>query len=520
MPRRPHPWIALLAAATLLPAGIAGCAAPDARTGAAAAQPLAPPGRASTPYTHALACLNQQLRVREITLTQPQRTRLGAGTMPDATGKVSPGLRDMVTHAMFEATHDTNVFITAEALSLAALPGGVSGPGLPPPGALITPQPMPNDPSALQVYGALTQADRDVQGEDVKAGIGTTKDVFGISKNADIANVGLDLHLARVDSGVLLQSVANQMTVRNISRGANADFNIDGVGLSFEYSFSEREGVHQAVRTLVELTVLELLGRAAQVPYWQCLHLNRGNPQVLKQIAEWYRGMDAAELDSFVRARMRTLGYNVPNAPGSMAAVLSLFQTDQNLAPSGQPTFETFAALVDDQLAAAAPGPLPDKLPPPAPSGPRRIRLNVTELAIAEPLLQLSIQPDRASRVVCYYRDDEGATWRLLPNRHQPEQQVAADAPLLVPGHLLGPPVVQPHRMTPDVGFLCAAGERDWSTALPAEMWGTDLQRLPGVTFAGLRETLARVGGPDVGVVETTDGHNAGLWTRIEQLPQ
>jgi hypothetical protein len=512
-PRR-HPLAIALGALLML----GGCGNTDPRTGAAIGQPVTPPGRSTTPYTDALSCLNQQLQARALLTSAP--TRLGAGTLPDATGRISPGLRDMVTTAMVRATRGSSVFVVTESLALAQVPIASVGGPLVTGGTIIGPATMPTDAGALQIYGALTSADRNVAGQEIRAGAGTVDNVFGISQNADISNVGIDMHMAHVRSGAILQSVSNQMTLRSQSRGASADFRIGSVGLNFALSFDEREGVHQAVRTLVELSVLELIGQQARVPYWHCFQLNRGNPLVLRQIAGWFRELSPEALDAYVRQRLRVLGYEVPEAPGSMAPALSRFQREQALVPSGQPSFETFAALVDGQLAAAAPGPTPAALPAPAPAGSVRLRLDVTEVTIAEPLLQLSVQPDRAAAVVCYYRDDTGAVWRLLPNRHQPADRIGADTPQLVPARLGNRPVIQPRRMTAEVGFLCAAGERDWSAVLPAAAWGTDLSRLPGATFEGLRQTLLQAGGPATGVAETTRGRPSGRWSSIGQVPQ
>lgn len=493
---------------------IAGCTSPDPRTGAAAGQPATPPGRAATPYTEALSCLSEQLKARQIVMQQP--TRLGAGNIPDATTRVSPGLRDMVTAAIVRGTRGSTVFIPAESLSLAMIPPASPGGPVTSTGSIISASKMPADPSSLQVYGALTHADRNVQGREDRLGFGDSNNVFGISRNADIANIGIILHLAQVGSGVIRQSVSNQMTVRNVSRGANADFTVKGIGLSFAVSFDEREGLHQAVHTLVDLSVLELLGQEARVPYWHCFQLNRGNPRVQKQIAEWFKELSASDLDSYARERLRVLGYEVPPAPGSMMPVLSTFQRGQGLVPNGLPTFETFAALVDGQLAVGPPGPMPVALPAPAPSGPVRLRLDVTELAIAEPILQLGVLPDRLSNVVCYYRDETGSVWRLLPNRYQPDQAVNADVPLMIPGRITERPVVQPRRMTTEVGFLCAGGSADWAATLPAAMWGNDLTRLPGVSFAALRQAFTAAGS-NIGISETTRGAPSGRWSRVQQ---
>jgi len=53
-----------------------------------------------------------------------------------------------------------------------------------------------------------------------------------------------------------------------------SDFSIGKLtkfGVDFQMNFSFREGNHTAIRTLVELGIIELIGKYARLPYWECL---------------------------------------------------------------------------------------------------------------------------------------------------------------------------------------------------------------------------------------------------------
>ena len=498
---------------------LAACGPVDPRTGQADAMPIAPPSRSSTVYTDSLSCLDQ-LMVSASPMQQTLRT-IGVGVLPDATGKVSPGLRDMVTTALVRATRNSHAFFPEEVMTLGQAPLGNAGSPIQTSGSIITLKPGPNRPNSLQVHGALSQADRNVGGQSVQAGIGFAQNLFGISQNSDMSNVGIDLHLTNVDTRLIQQSVSNQMTVRNRSRGANADFKIERFGFNVEISLDEREGLHQAVRTLVELSVLELLGEQTKVPYWKCLQLDQRNPAVRRQIASWYRNLEPQAADDYARRRLRVLGYSVPDAPADMRPTLGLFQRTKGLIADGALNFDTFAALVDSDSVVVATGVLPTPPPPPEPKGPRRLRLDVQEVAFPKPILQLTVGLDRGGAVACWYRDEDGGIWRILPSRYQGTMQ-SADEPLRIPPQVVATrPVIQPERMTPTVGFLCATGERDWAGVVPPPLWGEDLKRLPQADFVQLTQALRAGGGGDATVTEITSqsGREAGRWAVVPPFP-
>jgi len=71
--------------------------------------------------------------------------------------------------------------------------------------------------------------------------------------------------------------------------GEGSDYGIGKItkfGVDFQMKFSYREGDHTAIRTLIELGVIELIGKYAKLPYWQCLGSEAGQTPVMLPTAQ------------------------------------------------------------------------------------------------------------------------------------------------------------------------------------------------------------------------------------------
>lgn len=363
--------------ACLLAPVLGACAQVSPNAGLVAAQPATDPAREITPYSGALACLRGQLA------TVPGQSQfISVGLIPDATGRITPGIRDMVSAAVVSATNGSVRYIPTEAATVAGvagvpigtLPSALGllvgppvapqlGPALPANAVLVT--------RSMQVVGALSQADKAVQQSGIQGGLGVGDQSIGASSTSDYGVVTLDLRLVDVQTGVILQSTSNMLVVRNSGRAANAALRIGSFGVSFDASFDRQEGPHQAVRTLVDLSVAELLGRQAHVPYWKCLSVDTAHPAVREQIRAWYQAMTPEEIDRDVRARLRGSGMRVPDPPAAANEVIAEFQQKNGLVANGRPTFETYATLVGARLPVGASVSTEDEgAPPPSPTSP------------------------------------------------------------------------------------------------------------------------------------------------------
>src|SRR6185295_3924196 len=82
---------------------------------------------------------------------------------------------------------------------------------------------------------------------------------------------------------------------------------IQKFGMRFRLADSGSDTPSLALRGLVELSSIELVGRLAKVPYWTCLGTTDDDPAVAAEIRDWYDAMAArpAEIIEYFQAQMR-----------------------------------------------------------------------------------------------------------------------------------------------------------------------------------------------------------------------
>ncbi len=117
----------------------------------------------------------------------------------------------------------------------------------------------------------------------------------------------------------------------------------------------------RALRTLVELTALEMIGRYTKVPYWECLGLAGTDPRA-KQIAyDQYSSMRDDERIAFVSAALKSNGYysgpKVTAMTPDLRAAAARYQQENNQPAMGLLSFELYYALLGTPGAIAPPLP-------------------------------------------------------------------------------------------------------------------------------------------------------------------
>jgi curli biogenesis system outer membrane secretion channel CsgG len=196
---------------------------------------------------------------------------IGIGFIPDATGRVLPGLRGMVTTTTaslltsWDKFQVSEIATTGNALiqSLGSKPDST--------GALIA-VPKVEQTRGLQIVGSLTQADSTVEDKSLSLGVSSSQNSFGLSGGKTKSTIALDLYLINIEDGLrIIGSTSSALTVTNLSVGGNASLQIGAVGIELDAEVHKNEGPHWAARQLVELSVLTLLGEAAGVNYQGCL---------------------------------------------------------------------------------------------------------------------------------------------------------------------------------------------------------------------------------------------------------
>ncbi|RAI58812.1 peptidoglycan-binding protein [Roseicella frigidaeris] len=474
-------------------AALLGACHPRPETGFDAQQPRTAAVRNIGSFTESLRCMDDLFAAqgkRDIYITT-------AG-IPDATGLIAAGTKEMFISAVSRMSAKSGAFrfvdydITQLDVQILSELVGLNQDFVAP---------------SYYVRGAITQLDSNVLASSKSAGLSLARLDLGVSSDQVVSVISMDLNVAKLTTRQILPGISanNSIAVVRSGRGADVGGLIGKAGLSFSVSLDKSEGFAQAVRNLVELSAIEVLGKLARVPYWECLAIEPTNPAFRTEARQWFDLMGPAERQRFVEAALVRAGY----APGGgdLSPAIARYQADNDLVPSGRMDFELYYRLLASDpgrargtRAAAAPPPaapappVPVAEPAAAPATPPRLALTTARGAhpafrVGDAMV-LQARPVGDAYLYCYYQDSSGEVSRIFPNRFQPDALVAGGRAVEVPpaGGAFTIRFDRPGREQ----VACLAADREVGLLLPAALKRQDLEPLP---LGSLDDVAARFRG-------------------------
>lgn len=477
---------ALLALLLATAGGTGGCAlTTDPRLAQDAQRPKFQPARNVTGFSASLRCMDDLF-------LRFGRTNyfLTSQGVPDETGEAKAGTKEMLISAVSAMSVRSNAFTFVdydqaqadiEFLQKASSPNG----GLPADFAI----------PSFYIRGAVTQVDSGVIADSASGAVSAPVADLGLSKDQVVSVVAVDMNVGNVQTRQIYPGVssANSIAVRRAGKAVDAGGTIKGFGVNFNLSYNTSEGLSQAVRTLVELGAIEVLGKLLQVPYWRCLQIEQTNPEAVTLARGWFARMGEADRVRFAQAALRGLGRYRGEATGTAdqatREAVGAYQAEHGLVAHGRVDFELYASLIGGDLALG-------REPPPAggapPSEPYRPAATPPKPAIVlttstykgpyhrynagEPVT-VTLRSTADAFAYCYYRDAAGRIARVFPNRFQPDPLVEANRVVTVPGPGAAFELV-PERPDSLEEVLCLATRREAGPLAPETLRGPDLSPL------------------------------------------
>jgi hypothetical protein len=217
--------------------------------------------------------------------------------LKDNTGNVKAGAKDMLISAISDMTRRSH------AIRLIAF-GADSG-------NLVSFLASANDQSAYAVVplfdirGSISQLDKSVAAKDASAGINIGAKSFGLgfgeSKTANASVMALDLAVMKTKDMSVIPGVISKNQIVIFKEGSGSDIdasvgNIPKLGINFSMNLVRAEGDAQALRNLIELASIELVGRLTKTPYWKCLQVDPNREEIQSEIYDWYYNLVADQL--------------------------------------------------------------------------------------------------------------------------------------------------------------------------------------------------------------------------------
>jgi hypothetical protein len=152
---------------------------------------------------------------------------------------------------------------------------------------------------------------------------------YGDSDKTGLARITLDFNLLdfQTMSGIPRMNTTNSMEVSKAM--ADKELGVTLFGLSFgrKGSIKKVQGRHAAVRLLVEMSMIQIVGKHLALPYWRLLGDDAlPDKVVLEQIERTYYSLSPPDQVAFVQEWLFLHGYNTPQSGVLDGATIAAFQ--------------------------------------------------------------------------------------------------------------------------------------------------------------------------------------------------
>lgn len=552
--------IAELAVLAIL-ALLAGCATPmDPREdanyrsyGHAADRPTNRPVRSISSFSDSLMCMDQLFRASQL-----PTTLITSKQIPDFSTRVPVATKEMIVTALSQMSRLSNAFRYVDYEVDISRQDTVQNLTT----ILLNNNQIQLQRPALYVSGAVAFVDQNVLNNRFDMGSSASRLETGYSRNRNATIIGLELQLGDFRTRTLIPGLdsSNEVIIGTSGQGLDLAGRIGEYGWKFNVGRDYTQGSGAAIRTLVDLAMIELTGKWARVPYWQCLTLEQTHPDFQRQLRDWYDEGNASIHQGLIKRSLVSHGYLA--AGGELLAINSLefrralgrFQADKGMVVTGAvdfPTYEralqNFVGLGEDGklarvgwfptsaepvLAAGAPpmrgqsaSVVPETVrseavygaPPPSPRIDMQIENIVLDKSVFESGEQifLSATLSKAAHLYCYLSEAGGNVIRLLPNATNPASLVSANQAIRIPDWMSPTPGFVLDTGVPGTeAVICVATNDDVMPKLPAPLQGAGLTLVSGYKGVGsIKEAFDKTLGDSGFVAQTLQ------WTVIPRRP-
>ncbi len=205
------------------------------------------------------------------------------------------------------------------------------------------------------ITGGITEFDRGLEtrgkGTDVGAeaeftglpdwlpskGVGAN---YGDSNKTGLARITLDFNMLNFQTmaGIPKMNTVNSMEVRKAVGKKELGIALFGATFGRKGSIKKVQGRHAAVRLLVELSMIQIVGKHLVLPYWRVIGEDAIQDKVVASaIEKYYYGLNDARRIANVQEWLFLYGYDVPiNGMLDERTVRALAQFDEGFDPASK----------------------------------------------------------------------------------------------------------------------------------------------------------------------------------------
>lgn len=172
------------------------------------------------------------------------------------------------------------------------------------------------------LHGGITEYDRALEvtnnSADFGGDFGGGKNALGIDAGTSaagaVSRITLDMNMMDFETMAMIPQVqaVNSIRVFKGMNEAELGFSIMGASFGLSGSVKKVQGHHAAVRTLIDLSVLEVIGKYLNIPYWKCVGLDiPADPLVIERIKEQYAAASKQRKILMIQKFLRVYGVSL-----------------------------------------------------------------------------------------------------------------------------------------------------------------------------------------------------------------
>ncbi len=348
------------------------------------------------------------------------------------------------------------------------------------------------------ITGAITQADNNVTSDTLSGGIdvgggGNAQGGLGGSMNQGTTVVTVDMHIEDIPSMEIVKGLTtkNSITVLRSSQGVDLSGRVSALGAHFNVNLDRTEGLHQAIRILIQLGTVELLGRLAHVPYQQCLTGESVQANAVGKAQDAFDDLGDAARIRFAQQQLSALADPDRRAPYYLGPVngvedaatrdaIARYQRNAGLLASGRVDLDLYRSL-QHRVAEAPTKPVPP-VPPPPLAAP-----NLTVQAVPGNVLQpgatlrVNLSVDRDAHVQCFLQNDKREIFRIFPTADQPDDFLSAGQVVTAPSPASPRQIVMDQRGQENIGCVVSEAVLQAGENLPKGPLGSAPVSVPSL---------------------------------------
>ena len=515
---------------------LAGCSTPlDARKDTAfqshahaSDRPTHRPVRSFSSFSDSLSCMDRMFRDAQV-----PTTLITSKQIPDFSGRVPVASKDMIITAISQMSRLSNAFRYVDFEVDISRQDTVQNLTT----ILLNSNQIQLQRPALYVSGAIAFVDQNVINNRMDIGTSASRLETGFSRDKSATIIGMELHLGDFRTRTLIPGIdsANEVIVGSGAQGLDLAGRIGDYGWQFNVGRDYTQGSGAAMRTLIELAMIELTGKWSRLPYWQCLTMEQAHPAFQRQMRDWYDEGRPSIHQALVNKSLMSSGYlnaetaGLPVNHPTVRAALAKFQADNGMVVTGILDFVTYERALRHYVGLGEQGELlrvgwsPESPLPPVPSvadgqvttapqgpalgeaAPDELRLNmqienlVADKTVFEQGTQifLSATVSRSAHLYCYLATP-GGVMQLLPNPTNTSAQVTANQAVRIPDWMVPNPGFVLDAGTPGAeSVTCLAADADLRNRLPEGLQGPGLRPIvePQGGMTAVKEAFRQAAG-------------------------